>query len=127
MKEEIFGPVLPVVAINTIAEAISFVNARPRPLALYVYGRDRTFIDDVLSRTTSGNVTVNGAMLHYAVDSLPFGGVGDSGIGSYHGIEGFRRLSHAKGVFLPGKHHGTRLLRPPCGRLARLAMRYLLR
>ena len=127
MQEEVFGPFLPIVTVESTEEAIAFVNARPRPLALYVYGKDRETIDTVLTRTTSGNVTVNGTLLHYAVDSLPFGGVGDSGIGAYHGIEGFRRLSHAKGVFQPGKWHGTRLLRPPYGRLSRLAAKLMLR
>ncbi|SNS19115.1 coniferyl aldehyde dehydrogenase [Tropicimonas sediminicola] len=127
MQEEIFGPYLPVVAAETRAEAIRFVNARPRPLALYVYGRDRDGIAEVLDRTTSGNVTVNGMMLHYAIEGLPFGGVGDSGIGAYHGVEGFRRLSHAKGIYRAGRWHGSRLIRAPYDRVARLAVRLLLR
>ncbi|WP_068115585.1 coniferyl aldehyde dehydrogenase [Tropicimonas marinistellae] len=127
MQEEIFGPLLPVVACNSTETAITFVNARPRPLALYVYGHDRAAIDAVLSRTTSGNAAVNGVMLHYAVDTLPFGGVGDSGMGAYHGKEGFRRLSHAKGVFRPASRHPSRLARAPYGKLARLAARLVLR
>ena len=127
LQEEIFGPFLPVVTAESPDAAIAFVNARPRPLALYVYGKDRAGIDAVLERTTSGNVTVNGVLLHYAVESLPFGGVGPSGMGAYHGVEGFRRLSHAKGTYYPGRRHGSRLLRPPYGRLARIAARFMLR
>ncbi|PRY23628.1 coniferyl-aldehyde dehydrogenase [Aliiruegeria haliotis] len=127
MQEEIFGPLLPVLSIGSIEAAIERVNRGSRPLALYVYGKDRTAIDRVLAGTTSGNVTVNGTLLHYAVDTLPFGGVGDSGIGAYHGVEGFRRLSHAKGVFHPGRRHGARLLRPPYGSLAKLVRRLMLR
>ncbi|MDV7142472.1 coniferyl aldehyde dehydrogenase [Tropicimonas sp. TH_r6] len=127
MQEEIFGPLLPILTCESIEEAAAFVNARPHPLALYIYGQDRTNIDALLTGTISGNVTVNGAMLHYAVDTLPFGGVGESGMGAYHGVEGFRRLSHAKGVFQPAPHHGARLLRPPYGKLARMAARFLLR
>lgn len=127
MQEEIFGPYLPVLSCDTPQAAISFINARPRPLALYVYGRDRGGIEQILEHTTSGNVTVNGVMLHYGVDSLPFGGVGQSGIGAYHGIEGFHRLSHARGVFRPGRVHGTHLLRAPYGRLSRLVANLLLR
>ncbi|SDK46555.1 coniferyl aldehyde dehydrogenase [Aliiruegeria lutimaris] len=127
MQEEIFGPFLPVIARESVADSIDFVNARPRPLALYIYGKDRAAVDNVLQRTTSGNVTVNGCMLHYAVESLPFGGVGDSGIGAYHGVEGFRRLSHAKGSFHPGKRHVSRLLHSPYGRLARFATKFMLR
>lgn len=127
MQEEIFGPFLPVIETENTAAAIHFVNERPRPLALYVYGKERGDVDRVLRQTTSGNVTVNGTLLHYAVDSLPFGGVGPSGMGAYHGIEGFRRLSHAKGSFHPGKRHGSRFLRPPYGRLARIVAKLMLR
>lgn len=127
MQEEIFGPLLPIVTAGTTDEAIAYVNARPRPLALYVYGKDRGAIDTVLTRTTSGNATINAVLLHFAVDTLPFGGVGDSGIGAYHGDEGFYRLSHAKGIYAPAKPHGSRLLRPPYGRLSRLIGRIMMR
>lgn len=93
------------------------VNARPRPLAFYYFGDDgdrRT----VLDRTTSGNVTVNGTIMHIGQDDLPFGGVGDSGIGKYHGIEGFRTLSHTKGVYVQGRWNAIRLLYAPFGKRA---------
>jgi coniferyl-aldehyde dehydrogenase len=127
LEEEIFGPILPVVSYREIYDAIAYVNARPRPLALYFFGRDRSNIRRVLERTTSGNVTVNDTMLHYAVEDLPFGGVGASGIGAYHGEEGFRTFSHAKGVFEQSRFNFAGVLRPPFGRVADLVLRYLLR
>jgi coniferyl-aldehyde dehydrogenase len=127
MREEIFGPVLPVLPYRDIDEAIAYVNARPRPLALYYFGNDREDRRNVLSRTTSGNVTINGTLMHYAQDDLPFGGVGPSGMGAYHGVEGFRALSHAKGVFEQGRWNGASLLRPPFGRVAETILNAMLR
>lgn len=127
MQEEIFGPVLPVLAYRDIDEAIAYVNARPRPLALYYFGDDDENRHKVLSRTTSGNVTINGTLTHYAQDDLPFGGIGPSGMGAYHGIEGFRALSHAKGIFEQGRWSGANLLRAPFGRLADAIVKIMLR
>jgi coniferyl-aldehyde dehydrogenase len=124
MQEEIFGPVLP---YRDIDEAIAYVNARPRPLALYYFGSDGGDRRKVLSRTTSGNVTINGTLMHYAQDDLPFGGVGPSGMGAYHGIEGFRTLSHAKGIFKQGRWNGGNLLRAPFGRLTETILKLMLR
>ncbi|MBE3638864.1 coniferyl aldehyde dehydrogenase [Mangrovicoccus algicola] len=115
LQEEIFGPVLPVIGHDGIDDAIAYVNARPRPLALYFFGPEGAERDRVLSRTVSGNVTVNGTLLHVAQDDLPFGGVGPSGMGAYHGIEGFRAMSHAKGVFVQGRWNIATMLRPPFG------------
>jgi coniferyl-aldehyde dehydrogenase len=126
-KEEIFGPILPIVPYRNVSDAIDYVNARPRPLALYVFTRDRPFRDLVLERTTSGNVTVNDTLLHFAQDDLPFGGVGDSGMGAYHGKEGFLTLSHAKGVFDQARWNAGRLVRPPYGRITDALLRYLVR
>ena len=116
--EEIFGPVLPVLTYRSIGEAIEFVDARPRPLALYFFGNDERTKRQVLDGTTSGNVTVNGTFLHIAQDDLPFGGVGASGMGAYHAVEGFRRLSHAKGVFEQRRWNAAGLLRAPFGKAA---------
>jgi coniferyl-aldehyde dehydrogenase len=127
MQEEIFGPVLPIRPYREIGEAIAYVNARPRPLALYYYGGDGEDRRKVLSRTTSGNVTINGTLMHYAQEDLPFGGVGPSGMGAYHGIEGFRALSHAKGIFEQGRWSGGNLLRAPFGRLADTILKLMLR
>jgi coniferyl-aldehyde dehydrogenase len=127
MQEEIFGPVLPVLSYRDLDAAIGRVNAQPRPLALYYYGRDGEHQRKVLSRTTSGNVTINGTLLHYAQDDLPFGGIGPSGMGAYHGIEGFRRLSHAKGIFEQGRWNGSTLLRAPFGPLTNIILKLMLR
>ncbi|MCE9663271.1 coniferyl aldehyde dehydrogenase [Halomonas sp. M5N1S17] len=125
--EEIFGPILPVFPYRTLDEAIDVVEARPRPLALYYFGHDKAAQRQVLDGTTSGNVTINGTLMHIAQDDLPFGGVGASGIGAYHAIEGFRRLSHAKGIYVQGRWNITTLLRPPFGRMAERLLRFVLR
>jgi len=88
MQDEIFGPLLPVMAYDRIDDAIAAVNRRPRPLGLYYFGRDADEEKQVLSRTLSGGVTVNDVIMHYAMDDLPFGGIGPSGMGAYHGVEG---------------------------------------
>lgn len=115
MQQEIFGPILPVVPYRDIDEVIAFVNARPRPLALYHFGADGADRRLLLDRTTSGNVGLNTTLMHYAQDDLPFGGVGASGMGAYHGIEGFRAMSHAKGIYTQSRWNGANLLRPPFG------------
>ena len=115
MQHEIFGPILPVVTYSSMDEVIAYVNARPRPLALYYFGDDSTDRRRVLDRTTSGNVGLDSTLLHYAQDDLPFGGVGASGMGAYHGIEGFRAMSHAKGIYAQGRRNGANFLRPPFG------------
>jgi coniferyl-aldehyde dehydrogenase len=127
MQQEIFGPVLPIVPYTALADAIAFVNAHARPLALYVFSDDRRVVRQVLDRTTSGNATVNDTLLHYAQDDVPFGGVGPSGMGAYHGEEGFLSLSHAKGVFTQARWNLAGLLRAPFGRLADHVLSYLLR
>jgi coniferyl-aldehyde dehydrogenase len=127
MQEEIFGPVLPVLPYRGIDEAIAYVNARPQPLALYYFGPDDENRRKVLNLTTSGGVTINGTLLHYVQDGLPFGGVGLSGMGAYHGIEGFRTFSHAKGIYEQGRWNGANLLRAPFGRLAERVLNFMLR
>ncbi|MNS41291.1 Coniferyl aldehyde dehydrogenase [compost metagenome] len=118
MREEIFGPVLPIVGYKTLDEAIAFVNARERPLALYCLSGSRSKRERVLAETVSGNATVNGTLLHIAQEDLPFGGVGPSGIGAYHGREGFKRFSHARGVFEVRGVNPFDWLAPPYGRFA---------
>lgn len=121
MQEEIFGPILPVRTYGGIDEAIAYVNARPRPLALYYFGAEDGDCARLLARTTSGNVGINNTLMHVAQDDLPFGGVGPSGMGAYHGIEGFRAMSHAKGVFVQGRWNLPGLLHAPFGKLADMA------
>ena len=127
LKEEIFGPLLPLCASNGIDHAIATINARPRPLALYYFGPAGPERDALLARTTSGNVTINNTLMHYAQDDLPFGGVGPSGMGAYHGIEGFRAMSHARGVLVQGRRNLGNLLRPPFGKLADAVLKLMLR
>lgn len=123
LEEEIFGPILPVLAYDDLDEALLWINARPRPLALYLFESDPATIRHVIERTVSGGVTVNDTLLHMAQDSLPFGGVGASGFGCYHGEEGFRTFSHAKPVFRQAGFSFVRWLYPPFGRLAERVMR----
>jgi coniferyl-aldehyde dehydrogenase len=115
MRDEIFGPILPVIAYRTLDEAIAFVNARPRPLALYVFDHDRAAVDRVLAETVSGGVTVNETILHIAQEELPFGGVGPSGMGEYHGRAGFDTFSKKKAVFRQPRLNALGLFRPPYG------------
>eukprot|EP00128_Syssomonas_multiformis_P001494 Colp12_sorted_trinity150504_noHs@7184 len=100
MQDEIFGPVLPLLPVESVDEAISFINKREKPLALYVFSGDRKVVDRVLERTSSGGVCVNDVVMHITDAALPFGGVGNSGTGAYHGKHGFDRLSHRKGVMV---------------------------
>ncbi|MFF9773192.1 coniferyl aldehyde dehydrogenase [Streptomyces sp. NPDC013978] len=125
--EEIFGPILPIFGYRDIDDAIDYVNARPRPLALYYFGDNGPDLRKVLDRTTSGNVTVSGTIMHVAQDDLPFGGVGASGMGKYHGIEGFRTLSHPKGIYVQGRWNATRLLRAPFTKRTETLLNFLLR
>lgn len=127
MNEEIFGPILPVHTYRTMADVIAYVNARPRPLALYYFGPKDYDCEQLLARTTSGNVGINNTLMHVAQDDLPFGGVGPSGMGAYHGIEGFRAMSHAKGVYEQGRWSLPRLLHAPFGRFADLILASMLR
>lgn len=127
MQEEIFGPILPVIACRDLDEAIAYVNARPRPLALYYFGSDAGQRRAVLARTTSGNVTINNTLLHFVQEDLPFGGIGPSGMGAYHGIEGFKALSHAKGIYRQWRWSLADLIRPPYGGLAAVVLKAMLR
>jgi coniferyl-aldehyde dehydrogenase len=125
MRDEIFGPILPVIRTASTEEAIAFVNKRPRPLALYAYTGDAATERRILDRTMSGGVTINSTILHTAQEDLPFGGIGPSGMGAYHGREGFYQFSHARAVHKPGFFSGFEFLRPPHGTRTRLALRAL--
>lgn len=127
MREEIFGPLLPVVPYRTLDDAIQHVNARPRPLALYVFDHDSAAIDRVLAETIAGGVSVNETILHVAQDELPFGGVGPSGIGEYHGRAGFDAFSKVKPVFYQSRFNALKLLQPPYGPRFEALMRLLAR
>lgn len=127
MREEIFGPLLPVVPYDTLDEAIAYVNGRPRPLALYYFDSDGARIQHVLARTVSGGATINDTLYHFAQERLPFGGIGQSGIGAYHGREGFRTFSHGKGTFFQSRHTLTNLLVPPYGGTFRRMIAFAIR
>jgi coniferyl-aldehyde dehydrogenase len=115
MQEEIFGPILPIKAYDSLDEAVDHVNAGERPLALYVFAKDEDVANDVLRRTTSGGACVNSAAVHGALPSLPFGGIGQSGSGRHHGIEGFREFSNLRGVFVRGEGDLIEAFAPPYG------------
>ncbi|KAJ8342240.1 hypothetical protein SKAU_G00321680 [Synaphobranchus kaupii] len=100
MQEEIFGPLLPIVTVSGLKEAISFINAREKPLALYVFSQDKQLIKRVISETSSGGLLANDCLVHFSVSALPFGGVGNSGMGSYHGKHSFDQLSHLRGCLI---------------------------
>ncbi|RQS67485.1 coniferyl aldehyde dehydrogenase [Burkholderia sp. Bp8963] len=127
MREEIFGPVLPIVEYAHVDDAIATVNRQPRPLALYWFGRDAARRDRVLRETVSGGVTVNDCLWHLAQEHQPFGGVGPSGIGAYHGKWGFDTFSHLKPVFHQARWNGTALFHPPYGKTFDLLLRVLSR
>jgi coniferyl-aldehyde dehydrogenase len=115
MQEEIFGPVLPIRTYETLDQAIGYVNAHPRPLALYYFGDDNTESDALLTRTHSGGVTINDVIFHFSMDDLPFGGVGASGMGAYHGQRGFIEFSHEKAIYRQTPSEMIAMLRPPYG------------
>jgi len=120
MREEIFGPVLPVIEYDGVDEAVSFITARDHPLALYALGRDAGAAERMVARTTSGGAMVNGTIVHLAIDDLPFGGVGPSGHGAYHGRRGFEEFSHQRSVLvLPQWPMLRNVLTPPYGRRMR--------
>jgi coniferyl-aldehyde dehydrogenase len=113
MQEEIFGPLLPLVPYDRVDDAVQFINARPRPLALYWFDQDGARTDQALQATHAGGVSVNDTILHVAQDTLPFGGVGPSGMGHYHGKWGFETFSKLKPVFRQARFNGVKLFTPP--------------
>jgi acyl-CoA reductase-like NAD-dependent aldehyde dehydrogenase len=127
MHEEIFGPILPLVPYDNLDQAIAYVNARPRPLALYYFGNFDDHIQRVLNETVAGGVTVNDALLHVSQDHLPFGGVGPSGMGSYHGKFGFDTFSKLKPIYHQPALNGLHLFKPPYGERFESLIKFLLK
>jgi acyl-CoA reductase-like NAD-dependent aldehyde dehydrogenase len=115
MKEEIFGPLLPIRAVPSIGAAIDYINARPRPLALYYFDNNGTRVKKVLKETISGGAVINDVLFHVVQEDLPFGGVGASGMGNYHGEDGFKTFSHEKAVLHQAGFATTSLFSPPYG------------
>lgn len=116
MQDEIFGPLLPIVPYQDLEQAFAYINQRPRPLALYYFGYDKREQNRVLHETHSGGVCLNDTLLHVAQDDMPFGGIGPSGMGHYHGHEGFLTFSKAKGVLIKQRFNAARLIYPPYGK-----------
>jgi coniferyl-aldehyde dehydrogenase len=119
MQDEIFGPIMPVQPYSNIEDTVAYVNANPRPLALYYFGSDAKERDFVLNNTTSGGVTVNDVVFHFAQEDLPFGGIGPSGTGAYHGRDGFHEFSHKKAVYTQTGLELLKVMRPPYGKTFR--------
>lgn len=124
MQEEIFGPILPVMTYDSIDQAIDYVNAHDRPLGLYYFGNDKAEEEKVLTRTISGGVTVNDVLFHNAMEDLPFGGIGPSGMGNYHGQDGFKTFSHMRAVYRqPGLDiAGMSGFKPPYGKATQASL-----
>ncbi len=128
MQEEIFGPILPVETYDSLDEAFARINARPRPLAFYYFDEDQERIDAALHRVTSGGVVINDTLVHFAQEELPFGGVGASGMGAYHGIKGFETFSHMRSVLQASKASPAyNLLKPPFSGLVYKSVEVLIR
>lgn len=128
LQEEIFGPILPLVPYQNLAEAVQYIQQGPRPLALYYFGHHQSEQQQLLEQTHSGGVAINDTVLQVAQEDLPFGGVGASGMGAYHGREGFETFSHQKAVFTKGRLNSARLIYPPYQqRLLLKAWRWLFR
>ncbi|MEQ6290668.1 coniferyl aldehyde dehydrogenase [Vogesella sp. GCM10023246] len=126
MREEIFGPLLPIISYQQLDEALAHIQRHPRPLALYLFDNDRSRIAHVLDATLAGGVCINDTLLHVVQDQLPFGGVGGSGMGHYHGYEGFVTFSKLLPVFRQSRLAGTALTRPPYGKVVQGLLRLML-
>lgn len=128
LQQEIFGPLLPIITYKSLDEAIAYVNGRPRPLALYVMSFDKTVQKQVLTRTHSGGVCVNDTLFHFVADDAPFGGIGPSGMGHYHGKEGFLNFSKAKTVLTRSKFYPGKLIQPPYSKsMVKLVLKIFMR
>lgn len=125
MQEEIFGPILPVIEYDNFEQAVSLVDKHPSPLSLYYFGHDKSEMELLRKRQLSGCLTINDTVIHFAVDELPFGGVGNSGIGRYHGQEGFNRFSLLKPIFIQSQFSAITWLYPPYGKLMKFFLKYV--
>ena len=119
MQEEIFGPILPIKSYRSLDEAIAYINAHDRPLSLYPFSHDRGKVEKILRNTLAGGVTVNDTVLHFGINGLPFGGIGPSGMGAYHGRAGFDAMSKALPILWQPRRAGSDMLKPPYSKVAR--------
>ncbi|MFT5161713.1 MAG: coniferyl-aldehyde dehydrogenase, partial [Alteromonadaceae bacterium] len=113
LQQEIFGPLLPIIGYDNVEQAIAYVQERPRPLALYIMSFDKKWQQKVLNNTHSGGVTINDTVLHFGQKDLPAGGIGPSGMGHYHGREGFKTFSKARSVHAKGRFNSVQFIHPP--------------
>jgi coniferyl-aldehyde dehydrogenase len=128
MQEELFGPILPVLPYDSLEEALAFVTHRPRPLALYLFTYDKALQERVMTRTHAGSMAINEALIQVGIDDLPFGGIGPSGMGQYHGHEGFLTMSKAKSVLIKQRLNSMKFMYPPYGRaIQQWILRFLIR
>ena len=127
MQDEIFGPLLPIVACENLDSMLAKIRSGPRPLALYYFGDDQREIDYLSTHVAAGGMCINDLLMHFLQDDLPFGGIGDSGSGNYHGREGFVRFSHAKAIYRQSRIDVGRLLRPPYGERFRALLNFEIR
>lgn len=127
LQEEIFAPLMPIIEYDSIDDAISYITARPHPLALYYFDYNDSRADYFAQRTTSGHLGINQLLTHVTQDNLPFGGVGNSGMGKYHGFEGFVTMSNARSVMQHGRVYGMKLAAPPFGKTQELMLDTLIR
>ena len=128
MQEELFGPILPVLPYDSLDEALSFVASRPRPLALYLFTYDRALQERAMNQTHAGSMAINEALLQVGIDDMPFGGIGPSGMGQYHGHEGFLTMSKAKSVLIKQRFNSMKFMYPPYGRpIQQWILRFLIR
>ncbi len=127
MQREIFGPILPLRTYNTLESVINIINAGPRPLAVYPFSNDKRVVQTVLDRVMSGGVSVNDALFHVGQHDLPFGGVGESGMGHYHGHEGFETFSKMRPVFYQARFSSMKFMMPPYGKFADRVLKFLIK
>ena len=126
MKQEIFGPLLPVIFVPSVDEGINYVNSHDNPLALYLFGNNSEENDKWIKKTKSGGITINDCLLHVAQNNLPFGGVGKSGYGHYHGIWGFKNFSNQKSIFIQSKINVVSFFMPPYRKIFKKFAKYLI-
>ena len=125
MQQEIFGPILPIVTVDSVQAAIDYINVRPRPLACYVFAEQNELIEQCVRKIVAGGMCINDVVLHVAQDALPFGGIGPSGMGAYHGKTGFETMSHMKGVFVQKPKNMVALMAPPYGKRVKTLLKFL--
>ena len=125
MQQEIFGPILPIVTVDGVQAAIDYINVRPRPLACYVFSEQNELIEQCVRKIVAGGMCINDVVLHVAQDALPFGGIGPSGMGAYHGKTGFETMSHMKAVFVQKPKNMVALMTPPYGKRVKTLLKFL--